>query len=185
MFTHKMDNNHLANIFLTTFSILYGIMLNASFQLALFHFGWLWKNERDFPYWRKQEKVLNRVFVSIIIFNVLPFAYFAWMYNVILKNNFQLQSMWQIFGVCLLSLSVFFYYRLYHLLLAFPCVRDWLYDLEHPALCNFKKNRLKAMGHSKWGQSIATFFYLSLIIIGLWFVRNPFPVKSIIIFFDP
>ena len=171
-----MDNNHLANIFLTTFSILYGIMLNASFQLALFHFGWLWRAQD------RQERVVQRIVVSFIIFNVMPFSYFAWVYNLLIKS--QLQSMWQIFGVFLLSLSVFSYYGFYHLLLTIPCVLDWLYDIEHRALHTFR-HRLDAMGGSFWGQLFATFFYLFLIIMGLWFVRNPFPIKNIIAFFDP
>ena len=59
----------LGDVFLTTYSILFGIMLNGALGLGIFHFGYIGKYD--------QNNVSRRIAVGFILLNIIPFAYFA------------------------------------------------------------------------------------------------------------
>lgn len=110
---------NLQEIFLVTYSILYGIMLNSCQGLVLFPFGLLFKNA--------EEKVLTRILVSVFLINFLPFVYFARVYLFLgsIDNDI---SFWSILGTFFVSLFVFSFYRAYHVLIVIKygtLLYDW------------------------------------------------------------
>jgi nitrogen fixation/metabolism regulation signal transduction histidine kinase len=90
----------LSEIFLVSFSILYGIMLNACIGQNLFPFGQLSKNP----------KVKCRVMVSFIIVNIVPMIVFAIVFT-LLENVTTKPSFPNVIGIFLISFIVFTPYR--------------------------------------------------------------------------
>lgn len=163
----------LRDLFIATFSILYGIMLNASFGLSLFHWGWLGIEG--------QKNVGYRILVTFLIFNLFPFFQFAYIYYQIPADFFNFNVV-NFLGVCFLSLSVFACYRIYHLLLTKKEIVEFLYDRESCALCEFWDRYDRCMGNSLFGQSLASFFYLILIKFGLMLVKYNLEIGNLVLF---
>lgn len=137
--------NTLQQIFLVTYSILYGIMLNSCERFVLFPFGLLFKNV--------QEKVLTRIFFSFFIINLLPFVYFAWVYSLLGLINIGV-DLASIVGTFFVSLFVFGFYRGFHVLILY---RDgaFLYDQS-----DLPKRVRKMLDDSTWvGQVLGVLFY--------------------------
>lgn len=91
----------LTETFLVTYSILFGIMLNACIGQNLFPYGQLYKNP----------KAKYRIIVSFIIVNIIPMIIFAIVIpllgTVTTRPNFP-----NIIGIFLISLTVFIWHRL-------------------------------------------------------------------------
>lgn len=64
------DLRILAEIFLVTYSILYGIMLNSCSEQNLFPYGQICRNKR----------ALRRICFSLLFVNVIPFVIFAYIF---------------------------------------------------------------------------------------------------------
>ena len=146
----------LSEIFLVTFSILYGIMLNSNLGLNIFPFGKLCKSESCKP--------LARILVSFSIINLLPFIIFSFVLSR-LEQSVLTPSFWSFLGVFLMSMIVFSPYRLFHAIIAHN--PEWLYDLDNEALsCNQKKNINMVAASSITGHLIGFGSYIILAIFG-------------------
>ena len=96
-----IDNlNSLTQIFLVTYSILYGIMLNSCMGINLFPYGQLCKNP----------KAIKRLIHSLLLINIIPIIVFAFFFLQLEKINKQ-PSFFSIIGVFLISMIVFSPYR--------------------------------------------------------------------------
>jgi hypothetical protein len=147
--------NIFQEIFLVSYSILYGIMLNGCIGLDLFSFGRLYS----------QKKAGRRIITSFIIVNLGVFLYFAKIYLWLETIDPKLDVP-RILGVFFLSLSVFAFYRLIHIFIAVG--KDGkkgtlLYDLNN--LSKKLEKRLENIG-SVEGQITGALFYFLLAVIG-------------------
>jgi len=142
----------LQEIFLVTYSILYGIMLNSCERLELFPFGLLFK--------KAEENVSTRIFASLVFINILPFMYFAGLYLFLGGINSGI-NIATILGTFFLSIFTFAFYRVYHVLIVIKH-GDLLYDWR-----NFPE-RVKEMlkDSTLVGQSMGVLFYFLLLGIG-------------------
>ena len=87
-------------IFLVTYSILYGIMLNACMGLNLFPFGQICRNER----------AIRRLLLSISLINIIPFFIFAGIF--VFLGRFCSPSFYGVIGIFFISMVVFIPYRI-------------------------------------------------------------------------
>ena len=135
------------------FAVFYGIffasVLSSCWGLGLFQWG---------AFMRSPHKSL-RLIVSLLLLNIFPAVYFAWIYSHFSVN--QVSGFLKIVGIFLLAISVFGFYRIYHLLLSSKTIRECLYErqeeIDDPAL----KRRLDIIG--SWsGQAISIAFYFGL-----------------------
>lgn len=161
----------LQQIFLVSYSILFGIMLNTTMGLGLFFFGWIWDREGNFN-WRP----FLRVLASLFFINFIPFVYFALIYDWLgaFQND---PTFGQIFGTFLLALYVFGIYRIFHLII--KKFRNYLYGTEINE-CKYSKvrERLASIGPSDLGHLLAIVFYIG---IALW---GAFCIAGTQAFFD-
>ncbi len=135
------------------FAVFYGIffasVLSSCWGLGFFQWG---------AFFRSPHKTL-RLSISLLLLNILPALYFAWVYS-----NFpldQVSDFLKILCVFLIALSVFGFYRIYHLLLSFKAIHECLYEkrekIDNPEL----KRRLDIIG--LWpGQAVSILFYFGL-----------------------
>jgi len=158
--------NPLTEIFLVSFSILYGIMLSSLNGLVLFQFGQLFT-----PVGRI---VFRRIAVSFIAITLAPVIFFA----IVLLQLQAVQlplNMKTVVGVFFLSLSVFIFYRVLHLLISLIGERDWLYDLKREPYFNNDDNqsRIQIIMRSSWeGQLVGVIVYGVLGLIGWLLLFN-------------
>jgi len=141
----------LQEIFLVSYSILFGIMLNTTMGLGLFFFGWIWDEEGRF-----NKEPLIRIGASLFFINFIPFAYFALIFDW-LRAFDHYPTFWQIIGTFFLALYVFGIYRAFHLIIY--RFRNCLYGdeiLNYPAV----NRRLDDMGPSAKGHFVAILFYI-------------------------
>ena len=96
--------NTFQEIFLVTYSILYGIMLNACMGQNLFPFGQICRNK----------KAKWRLLLSISFINVLPFICFAKIFIFLGGERFYLvdPSFCDVIGIFFISMAVFIPYRI-------------------------------------------------------------------------
>jgi hypothetical protein len=137
------------NLFTVFYGVLFAAMLSG--LTGLFAFPWGFPQEND-----GKARLLWRLVVSILCFNVLPFLIFALGFEA-LGGRVGALAPWQVFCVAFASLSVFAPYRLYTLLLVLldrvPCLA--LYspsDLE-------KVIKKRSIRKSVTGNLLAVAFY--------------------------
>jgi len=122
-------------MFMLLFSILYGIMLNSTMGLRPFAYAsafagkTLKKRKKDKPCEFEQSSASNnRLIFALILFNILPFAYFGavffWINEIvgeIILTDF-LHTVAQVVSIGFFSLSVFAFQRFYIFLIVWkPC----------------------------------------------------------------
>lgn len=152
----------LSQVFLVTFSILYGIMLNGCLGLSISPFGRLFGFETCKP--------RLRIFVSFFVINLLPFVIFSlvlpWIGH--LEVSKDTQNPLNFLGIFFLSMIVFAPYRLLQICITF-CKGRWLYDFEKEKLSYSRKEHIKMVANSSWkGHAIGCLFYVVLFVIGLY-----------------
>lgn len=158
---------NLEEMFTVTFSIMYGIMLNALFGWNLFHFGSICAN--------REENAGRRMLFSFIFINLLPIFYFAKAFQWLSSIN--TINFWSIIGVFFMSFVVFGFYRLIPILILlghkYPFLqiydpllytknkltKEELYLLREKSLEDMDKQFIR-IGVSLFGQIIALFFYM-------------------------
>ena len=151
----------LSEIFLVSFSILYGIMLNACIGLGLFQFGQLFNHKI----------VFRRIIVSFFLITLFPVIYFAYFLLKLQNHSMLMLNIKTVIGVFLLSTSVFFFYRLLHLVVKWKC--DWFYDLTKENLSKDCKKRICIIKNSDWeGQLIGVIYHFVLGLIGWLLIFN-------------
>ena len=144
----------LKDMFLVSFSIIYGIMLNSCMGLGLFYFGHL-KDENNII----RYNVLYRIILSFILINIFPFLYFIGIFESL--NNLTITPV-KTLGVFLLSIGVYIFYRALHYI--FKKYQNIFYGTEVD--CQLKK-RLDQIGPYIEGQIWGVFFYFFIILLGL------------------
>ncbi len=182
----------LSEIFLVIFSILYGIVLNACVGLTLFPFGRLFKNGKVY------KKVWLRLGFSLVVINLLPFLVFYGVLDNLQEHQIVTMNFWNILGIVFLSMIVFGFYRISHVLISVK--KQWLYDLDknwEKKWFNEKRNqcamyedwlknhkkwnreelsestlaRIQNISNSSWkGQLLGVLFYFCLFLVGLGLV---------------
>jgi len=140
-----------------TYSILYGIMLNACFELNPFPYGQLFKNP----------KAKWRVLCSLIVINVLPFIIFASMFTT-LESIRKPPNIPNIIGVFLFSMIVFAFHRGFQAFIVSKPTRLYLETeicriFDYPPLCC-----------QNWqGHAIGASVYVLLALLGILLVLFP------------
>jgi len=95
--------NTFQEIFLVTYSILYGIMLNACMGQNLFPFGQICRNK----------KAKWRLLLSISLINLIPFLIFAWIFALLgIFRSMSSYNIIDIIGIFFISMVVFIPYRI-------------------------------------------------------------------------
>lgn len=98
-------------LFSVFYAVLYGALLSGMSSFRAFPWG-LWQE----PERKEQQRLLARLFISIIVINIIPFILFAIGYQIFSAIDGALG-----FGLALLvamsALSVYSAYRIYHLIL--------------------------------------------------------------------
>lgn len=145
-------------IFTLFYGIFFSLVLASSSELRMFQFGYF--------FWHSAHKTL-RLIVSIILLNILPALYFAsvysflpWPVSVVGPSKMFVQSL----SAFLLGLSVFGFYRLYHVFLACESIKNALYNDKEEEPFTEIKRRLEHMG--PWYRqlfSVCYFFGLALL----------------------
>jgi hypothetical protein len=154
-------------------------MLQACIGLKLFDFGWLGSGQ--------SKNLTRRIFVSFVIINLLPFLYFAfiflWLNSLRIPLSFNWLSVLDVVCVFFLSLFVFGFYRLLHIIISIKkgkllYTHGHLENLEKPELdektCDGRKyyvtprKRLREMGLNWKGHLIGFLIYLFLALLGFF-----------------
>lgn len=146
----------LSEIFLVTFSILYGIMLNSCVGLELFPFGRLGTCCK---------KIRRRIATSIVVVNLAPIIFFSLVLYA-LEATSPFLNMITIIGTFFLAMGVFGFYRLMIMCIVYDRGR-WFYD--DITLCVFgKKERVNFLvcESSTKAQSKGVLFYFGLSTVG-------------------
>jgi len=172
----------LRDMFLVSYSILFGIMLNTCMGLGLFFFGWIWDKKGNF-----NKKPLVRILTAFFFINFLPFVYFAIIYDWLGTTSSD-PTFYQIIGTFLLSLFVFGIYRIFHLII--KIFKDQLYGSE---ICEEEyhgvRNRLDAIGPSVKGQIVSVIIYVLIALLGVYWIKGNQAFHDLlgwfIILFDP
>jgi len=147
----------LQQIFGVLFAILYGTMLNASMGLRLFHFGWFWEIR----------EIRKRIILSIIVLNLFPAFYFIAILK--LLGSIKVMECYQVLAIFLLSVSVFLFYRIVHLVISYRMESFFPsrgYDEKTLKAINPEHNRHEQLGPCR-GHWFSIGFYLMLISIAL------------------
>jgi len=146
------------SIFVVFYAVFFSTMLSSGTGLRCFQWGWICC----------EKQALRRFLLSVFLMNFCPVAYFTLIYIRIDKLCIGTISFAKIFALFLLSLSVFLFYRIYHLIIATEKVPSFWYskrELELPDI----KDRLSNMGPAPkgcLGQFLAVLFYILMAIIG-------------------
>lgn len=159
----------LSEVFLVTYSILYGIMLNSSMGLSLFPFGRL----------SMSITALKRILVSLTCINIAPFVVFSLvLYHLEANTENITPSIDSLFGVFLLSTIMFVFYRLIQVIIAWNY--KWLYDFDKEKFDehghNQKERVLFVADSSKEGHIFSVFLYIVLFAIGWIMVYKTYPI---------
>ena len=119
------------------------------------------RDDKGQPKWKPGNKCRNRLILSIILVNLVPFIYFALAFHVVGTFFGKLPSTdlttTQIFCIGLLSLSVFAFYRFFLGLIVWkPCGSSLFYTPHE-----FERiNERRAIHPSSWRHCLAGFLYL-------------------------
>lgn len=145
--------NDSQTIFSVFYAVLYGSILSSCQSLRLFPWG--------FPKERGEERkrLIRRLLLSIINFNIIPFIIFAFSYKYLLANIND--SFINIIRVGLLSLSVFIPYRFYHLIMVYFKGKGLIYTEEEYNEIKRQRN----LRESICGHLLAVLFYFSCLLI--------------------
>jgi len=162
----------LSEVFLVTYSILYGIMLNSCIGLNLFPFGKLCMKNKKYS----NSIIAKRFSFSLIIINVAPIVFFAFflVFLINFESNIQfdflpplIQSL-KIIGVFLSSLCVFIFYRFYMILIT---QWRWLYDINYENFTDGQRETIRFIRNSSAiGHSISILIYIIIFLIGLMLI---------------
>ena len=127
-------------MFMLFFSILYGIMLNSVIGLGAFPIGATFAGkdvkERDsygYPKWIEGSRSRNRLCLSVVFLNILPFIYFAVAFQFIdligdIPSTHLLNTIGQTLFIGFLSLGVFAFYQFFLGCVTWkPCGHSWFY----------------------------------------------------------
>lgn len=172
----------LQEMFLVSYSILFGIMLNTCMGLGLFFFGWIWDKNGSF-----NKEPLIRALASLFFINFIPFVYFALIYDWLgtITND---PTFFQIIGTFQLSLFVFGIYRVFHLII--KVFKDKLYgkeilEEEYQGV----EDRLNAIGPSVKGQMVSVIIYVLIALLGAYWIKGNQAFHDLIgwfiLIFDP
>jgi len=142
--------NIFQEIFLVTYSILYGIMLNACMGQNLFPFGQICRNE----------KAKWRLLLSILLINIFPFLIFAWFF--IFLGRFCSQSFYGVIGIFFISMVVFIPYRITQAII----VRN---PTKYYQRCEIRRifNKVPLDNQRSEGHIIGVMAYLLMTVFGL------------------
>lgn len=131
--------NHSRELFLVLYSILYGVMLQSLNTLRPFPWGKIRKghlkrNKKPNIDYKECEKIIQksgkkpekwlksmwikRLFISIIILNILPILHLWLIYNLLNREIFKELNITQFFYIFGFALGVFGFYRIYHAIAA-------------------------------------------------------------------
>ena len=148
---------NLRELFALFYGVFFASMLSSCWGLRLFQWGWIFQK----PWHRTR-----RLIVAVFFLNVAPALFFSWIYLTLPEKPLNITSpFWISFLIFLLGLSVFGFYRFYHLLISFEKIRKDLYDeedLERKEL----KDRFTSMGRP-FGQIISVCIYFLPVIVFL------------------
>ena len=149
----------LSEIFLVTFSILYGIMLNSCLGLELFPFGKLG--------YTCCEKIGRRILKSLVIINVLPFVTFSIILYWLQGAKAPLTWFTGI-GVFFLSMIVFAFYKIMAVCVLYQKGKWFYWDIEKCVLEPAKTRVMQMVKGASWqGQFIGFLLYIDLFVFGL------------------
>lgn len=185
--------NPLSEIFLVTFSILYGIMLNSLMGLELFPFGSVADKHCT---GRSKE----RLEVSILVINLLPILIFVFILYFLQQSPQPLTWLtWLdivgVLGVFFMSFSVFMCYRIMLYIIVRCGERLYYYDYDKDQ----KKLKLKCVNDEKnkrltflldidnkkpraKGQATGIVFYASLLVLGILLTFSRDIISSVLLF---
>lgn len=160
----------LSEVFLVTYSILYGIMLNSCIGLNLFPLGKLCVTNSRYSY----SIIAKRFFLSLFIINIVPIIFFGF-FLVKLQSNMQvfdllppLIQVIKIIGVFLSSFSVFIFYRFYIILVT---QWRWLYDINYENFTHGQRETIQFIRNSSAiGHSISILTYIILVLFGVFVI---------------
>jgi len=155
----------LSEVFLVTYSILYGIMLNSSMGLSLFPFGRL----------SMSITALKRILVSLTCINIAPFVVFSFVLYHLEANTGNISpSIDSLFGVFLLSMIVFVFYRFVQVIIAWN--HEWLYDFHKELLSKNVREKIRFVAKSRpEGHIFSIFLYIVLFAIGWIMIHKIYP----------
>lgn len=161
----------LSEVFLVTYSILYGIMLNSCIGLNLFPFGKLCVKNKKYS----NSIIAKRFSLSILFINIIPIVVFAFFLVFLLNLESNMQSftllppliqVLKIIGVFLSSLCVFIFYRFYMVLIIYRNGR-WLYDLDNEDLTKGQCVNIRFIRKSSAiGHIFSIFIYIFFFLVG-------------------
>ena len=143
-------------IFTVFYGVLYGSMLSSSQGLRLFPWGLLAEKTCS------QRKILiRRLFISIIIFNLIPFFLFSIIYKQLSLICSEQLSFLVVIIIGISSLSIFSIYRFWHFLMIYFKDKQYIYS------CYEYEDIVKKRGIRESGTShfIATLFYILCFLI--------------------
>ena len=167
----------LSEIFLVTFSILYGIMLNSCIGLELFPFGRLGSCCK---------KIKRRIATSFVIINIAPIILFSVVLYALEATTSTLSlslplNIIAVVGTFFLAMSVFGFYRLMVMVIVYDRGR-WFYD--DITLCVFgKKERVRYLVNETstkaHGKGMLTYFGISTVGSLMTFLQADSPLLII------
>lgn len=104
------------DLFAVFYAIFFSAVLASCWGFSFFQWGWFLRSAHK----------TRRLFVSLFLLNFLPAGYFAWFYSKLPVA--QINDFWKVLSVFLFGLSIFGFYRLYHLLISFEMIRNRIYE---------------------------------------------------------
>ena len=155
--------NDYQQVFTVSFSVLYGMMLQNAMNLGLYNFA----AEKG------RSEAYLRTFLALVFINLGPFATFAYIYTILLPwiINRSL-GFFQIMGIFLISLIVFGWFRVLHLI-----IFKYRYTLYPSRIFNNSSEkyssvtkRLDDMGTWMPGHWLAILFYVGIFGLGVFFL---------------
>jgi len=145
--------NTFQEIFLVTYSILYGIMLNACMGQNLFPFGQICRNK----------KAKWRLLLSISLINLIPFLIFAWIFALLgIFRSMSSYNIIDIIGIFFISMVVFIPYRITQAIIVHNPARFY----QRCEICRIF-NRVPLDNQTPEGHIFGVMVYLLMTVFGL------------------
>ena len=147
--------NETQQIFTIFYAVLFGAMLTSIGGLRAFPWGF--PAEKD-----GKGRLIWRLIISIICFNIIPFLLFSAGYSVLDNTSVNSVSFWQVVIIAIASLSVYAPYRLYHLFMVlFNGTMLELYPVQEYEEIIGKRT----IRESKLGHTLAFIFYIGIFML--------------------
>lgn len=152
--------NDSQQIFSIFYAVLYGVLLTSLKSFQAFPWGFCYEKNK-----RKKCKLRKRLFVSIGIFNILPFIFFSLGFWFLHDLDFSKLCFFQTLLSAIPSLSIFCPYRIFHIILSKNPY--WLYNAIDWEKIEAERN----FRRSTWGHIAGAIFYFILPLISILLLK--------------